>query len=235
MAPRLASSRRSASSCRASGRRMGKASGWVVAMACLLRHGWSVPGRLWGRVTFHQETHSHRAGLPLTISSGESTPSVGTSNECSILQGSIEHLRQIPTSLDVGLQPSSTSIHSHPEVLMLQLHRTPHQGHLTTAPSWPSMPSQERSVQGAFSTVFLPLAVPVTPPVVSSNQPPSDAGVVALRRSRFLPTPSGMLARPTWGAQTLSTCYHITNFCPSRRRGASSHASRRWVSAPKIS
>ena len=61
MAPRLASSRRSASSCRASGRRMGKASGWVLVTVCLLRHGWSVPGLRWWRVGFHQEPHSHRA------------------------------------------------------------------------------------------------------------------------------------------------------------------------------
>ena len=85
MAPRLASSRRSASSCRASGRRMGKASGWVVAMGCLLRHGWSVPGLRWWSWASTKEPHSHRAELPLTISPGESTPSPGTSNECSIL------------------------------------------------------------------------------------------------------------------------------------------------------
>ena len=67
MAARLASSRRRASACRASGRRMGKASGWVLVMVCLLRHGWSVSGLLWGRVGFHQEPHSHRAEPPLTI------------------------------------------------------------------------------------------------------------------------------------------------------------------------
>ena len=40
-------------------------------------------------VGFHQEPHSHRAEPPLTISPSESTPSPGTSNERSILQGSI--------------------------------------------------------------------------------------------------------------------------------------------------
>src|SRR5215469_17662695 len=62
MAERLASSSRSASSCRASGRRMGKASGWVLVTGCLLRHGWSVPGRLgWSWAATRGHTPPSRA------------------------------------------------------------------------------------------------------------------------------------------------------------------------------
>ena len=124
---------------------------------------------------------------------------------------------------------------------MLQLHRTLHPstsvslGPLTTAPSWPSMPNQERSLQGVFSTVLLRMAVPVIHPLSPPTSPHPIVGWLPCALSRFIPTPSGMLARPTWGAQALAVFYHITNICTSEREGASSHASRLWVSAPKIS
>lgn len=73
------------------------------------------------------------------------------------------------------------------EVLMLQLHRTPHQGPLTTAPPWPSLPSKERSVQGAHTSCFPAHGSARHTPVVSSKGPPSDGGVGALRSQPFSP------------------------------------------------
>ena len=70
---------------------------------------------------------------------------------------------------------------------MLQLHRTLHPstsgspGHLTTAPSWPSMPNQERSLQVAFSTVFLRMAVPVTHPLSPPKGPHPMIGWLRFR------------------------------------------------------
>ena len=103
---------------------------------------------------------------------------------------------------------------------MLQLHRPLHlsihaAGHLTTDLSLPSMPSKERfSLQMRFSTVFLHLAVSVT----ASLSPPTDPHPVIRRlrfsSGRFLPTPSGLLARPTWGAQALPS----SSVCPLKNR-----------------
>lgn len=76
-------------------------------------------------------------------------------------------------------------------------------------------------MQGAFSTVFLPVAVPVTHPLCPPRGPHPMVGWLPCALSRFISTTSGMLARPTWGAQALSASYHITNFCTSGRRGAS--------------
>jgi hypothetical protein len=70
---------------------------------------------------------------------------------------------------------------------MLQLHRTPHQGHLTGFPVL-----AQHAESGAFSTgcvfdCFPALGSARHTTVVSSKGPPSDGGVVALRLKPFSP------------------------------------------------